>query len=105
MLKLDKTKFKVIEKRLQKHLKDIGFLSKYQSGFRKAKSAHSDWFRLSQKVMESFKRFKHVIASIFDAEKPPNNNVWHHGLRYNIFRHGLPCIDFASIGKNTLCFK
>ena len=31
---------RVIEKRLRKHLEDTGFLSKYQSGFRKAKSTN-----------------------------------------------------------------
>ena len=46
----------VIEKRLRKHLENTGFLSKYQSDFRKAKSTNSHLFLLSQTVMESFNR-------------------------------------------------
>ena len=79
----------VIEKRLQKHLKDTGFLSKYRSGFRKAKSTNDHLFCLSQTVMESFNRGEQVIVSFLDVEKA-FDNVWHNGLRYKIFQLGLP---------------
>ena len=79
----------VIEKRLRKHLEDTGFLSKYQSGFRNAKSTNDHLFRLSQTVMESFNRGEQVIASFLDVEKA-FDNVWHNGLRYKIFQLGLP---------------
>ena len=54
---------RVIEKRLRKHLEDTGFLSKYQSGFRKTKSTHVHLLSLSQDIMESFNRGEQVIAS------------------------------------------
>ena len=61
---------RVIEKRLRKHLEDTGFLSKYQSAFRKAKSTNDHLFRPSQTVMESSNRGEQVITSFLDAEKP-----------------------------------
>ena len=77
-----------IEKRLPKHLEDTSFLSKYQLGFRKAKSTN-DLFRLSQTVIKSFNTGEHVIVSFFDAEKA-FGNVWHNGLRYKTFQLELP---------------
>ena len=71
----------VIEKRLQKHLEDNGFFSKYQSGFRKSESTNDYLFHLSQTIMESFNRGECVIAAILDVEKA-FDNVWHNGLRY-----------------------
>ena len=70
----------VIEKRLRKHLEDNGFFSKYQSGFRKSKSANDHLFRLSQTIMKSFNQWEHVIAAFLDVEKA-YDNVWHNGLR------------------------
>ena len=67
---------RVIENRLQKHLEDNGFFSKYQSGFRKSKSTNDHVFRLSQTIMESFNRAEHVIAAFLDVEKA-FDNVWH----------------------------
>ena len=61
---------RVIEKRLQKHIEDTGFLSKHQSGFRKAKSTNDHLFCLLQAVMESFNKGEQVITSFFDTEKP-----------------------------------
>ena len=66
---------RVIEKRLRKHLEDTGFLSKCQSGFRKAKSTSNHLFRLSQTVMESVNRGEQVMASFLDVEKA-FDNVW-----------------------------
>ena len=43
----------VIEQRLRSYLEDIGFINKYQSGFRQNKSTDDHLFRLSQSVMES----------------------------------------------------
>ena len=80
---------RVIEKRLRKRLEDTGFLSKYQSGFKKAKSTNDHLFLLSQTVMESFSRGEQVIASFLDVGKA-FDNVWHNGLRYKIFQLGLP---------------
>ena len=80
---------RVIEKRLRKHLKDNGLFSKYQSGFKKFKSTNDHLFRLSQTMMESFKRGEHVIAAFLDVEKA-FNNVWHNGIRYNIYQLDLP---------------
>ena len=79
---------RVIEKRLQKHLEDNGFFSKYQSGFRKSKSTNGHLFRLSQTMMESFNRGEHVIAAFLDVEKA-FDNVWHNGLRYKIYQLDL----------------
>ena len=79
----------VIEKRLRKHLEDIGFFSKYQSGFRKSKSTNDHFFRLSQTIMESFNQGEHVIVAFLDVEKA-FDNVWHNGLRYKIYQLDLP---------------
>ena len=50
----------VIEQRLRSYPEDIGFINKYQSGFRQNKSTDDYLFRLSQSVMESFNRGEHV---------------------------------------------
>ena len=80
---------RVIEKRLRKHLEDTGFLNKYQSGFRKAKSTNDHLVRLSQTVLKNFNRDGQVIASFLDVEKA-FDNVCHNGLRYKVFQLGLP---------------
>ena len=81
---------RVIEQRLRCYLgEDIGFINKYQSGFRQAKSTDDHLFRLSQSVMESFNRRKHVVAAFLDVGKA-FGNVWHNGLRYKIFMLDLP---------------
>ena len=46
----------MIKQRLRSYLEDIGFIKKYQSGFRQNKSTDDHLFRLSQSVMESFNR-------------------------------------------------
>ena len=74
----------VIEQRLRSYLEDIGFINKYQSGFRQNKSVDDHLFRLSQSVMESFNRGEHVVAAFLKVEKA-FDNVWHNGLRYKIF--------------------
>ena len=79
----------VIEQRLRCYLEDIGFINKYQSGFRQAKSTDDHLFRLSQSVMESFNRREHIVAVFLDIEKA-FDNVWHNGLRYKIFMLDLP---------------
>ena len=80
---------RVIEQRLHSYLEDIGFINKYQSGFRQNKSTDDHLFRLSQSVMESFNRREHVVAAFLDVEKA-FDNVWHNGLRYKIFMLDLP---------------
>ena len=80
---------RVIEQRLRSHLEHIGFISKHQSGFRRAKSIDDHLFRLSQSIMESFNRGELVVAAFLDVEKV-FDNVWHNGLRYKIFQLDLP---------------
>ena len=80
---------RVIEQQLRCYLEDIGFINKYQSGFRQNKSTDDHLFRLSQSVMESFNRREHVVAAFLDVEKA-FDNVWHNGLRYKIFMLDLP---------------
>ena len=80
---------RVIEQRLHSCLEDIGFINKYQSGFRQNKSTDDHLFRLSQSVMESFNRGEHVVAAFLDVEKA-FDNVWHNGLRYKSFMLDLP---------------
>ena len=58
---------RVIEQRLRSYLEDIGFINKYQSGFRQNKSTDDHLFRLSQSVMESFNRREHVVAAFLDV--------------------------------------
>ena len=79
----------VIEQRLRSYLEDTGFLNKYQSGFRQAKSTDDHLFRLSQSVMENFNRREHVVAAFLDVKKA-FDNVWHSGLGYKIFMLDLP---------------
>ena len=67
---------RVIEQRLRFYLEHIGFINKHQSGFRKAKSTDDYLFRLSQSIMESFKREEHVVAAFLDVEKVVDS-VWH----------------------------
>ena len=79
-----------IEERLRSvYLEDIGFINKYQSGFRQNKFSDDHLFRLSLSVMESFNRVEHVVAAFLDVEKA-FDNVWHNGLRYKIFMLDLP---------------
>ena len=80
---------RVIEQRLHSYLKEVGFINKYQSGFRQNKSTDDHLFRLSQSVMESFNRGKHVVAAFLNIKKAVDN-VWHNGLRYKIFMLDLP---------------
>ena len=80
---------RVIEQRLRSYLEDIGFINKYQTGFRQNKSTDDHFFRLSKPVMESFKKGEHVVAAFLDVEKA-FDNVWHNGLRYKIFMVDLP---------------
>ena len=80
---------RVIEQRLRSYLEDIGFINKYQSGFRQNKSTDDHLFRLSKSVMESFNRGEHVVAAFLDVEKA-FDNLWHNGLRYKIFILDLP---------------
>ena len=79
----------VIKQRLHSYLDDIGFINKYQSGFRQNKSTDDHLFRFSQSVMESFKRGEHVVAAFLDVEKA-FKKVWHNELRYKIFMLVLP---------------
>ena len=80
---------RVIEQRLPSYLEDIGFINKYQSGFKQGKSTDDHLFRLSQSVLESFNRGQHSVAAFLDVEKA-FDNVWHNGLRYKIFMLDLP---------------
>ena len=79
----------MIKQRLSSYPEDIGFINKYQTGFRQNKSTDDHLFRLSQSVMESFHRGEHVVAAFLDVEKA-FDNVWHNGLRYKIFMLDLP---------------
>ena len=60
---------RVIEQKLCSYLEDIGFINKYQSDFRQAKSIDDHLFRLSQSIMESFNRREDVVAAFLDIEK------------------------------------
>ena len=80
----------VIEQRLRSYPDNIGFINKYQSGFRQNESTDDHLLRLSQSVMESFNRGEeHVVAAFLDLEKA-FDNVWYNGLRYKIFMLDLP---------------
>ena len=79
----------VIIQRLYSYLEDKGYINRYQSGFRQAKSTDDHLFRLSQSVIESFNRGEHVVAAFLDIKKA-FDNVWHSGLGYRIFMLYLP---------------
>ena len=80
---------RLIKQHLRKHLEDNGFFCKYQSGFRKSKSTNDHLFHLSLTIMESFNQGGHVIAAFLDVKKA-FDNVWHNGLRYEIYQLDLP---------------
>ena len=80
---------RVIELRLCSYLEVIGFINKYQPGFRQNKSTDDHLFRLSQSVMESFNRGEHVVDAFLDVEKA-FDNVLCNGLRYKIYMLDLP---------------
>ena len=79
----------VIEQKLHSCLEYIGFINKYQSGFRQNKSTNDHLFRLSQSNMESFNWGEHIVAAFLDVDKA-FDNVWQNGLRYKIFILDLP---------------
>ena len=79
----------MIEQRLCSYLEDIGFINKYQSGFRQNMSTDDHLFRLSESVVESFNRREHAVAAFLDIEKAFDND-WHNALRYKIFMLDLP---------------
>ena len=79
----------VTEQRRRFYLEDIGFINKYQSGFRQRKSTDDHLLRLSQSVMERFNRGEHVVAAFLDVQKA-FDNVWPNGLRYKISMLDLP---------------
>ena len=79
----------MIEQRRLSYLEGIGFINKYQSGFRQNKSTDDHLFRLSQSVMECFNRGEYVVTAFLDVEKA-FDNVWHNGLGYKIFMLDLP---------------
>ena len=60
---------RVIEQRLRSHLEQMGFISKHQPGFRRAKSSDHHLFRPSQSIMESFNRGEHVVAAFLTSKK------------------------------------
>ena len=70
-------------------IEDIGFIKKYQSGFRQNKSTDDHPFMLSQSVMESFNWGEHVVAAFLDVEEA-FDNVWHNGLRSK-----FSCLTFS----------
>ena len=80
---------RVIEQRLRSYLEDMGFINKYQSGFRQNKSTAVHLFRLSLPVVESFNRGEHVVTAFLDIEKA-FENFCHNGLRYKLFMFDLP---------------
>ena len=53
------------------------------------KSTDNHLFGLSQSAMESFNRGEYVAAAFPDVEKA-FDNVWHNGLRYQIFMLDRP---------------
>ena len=59
----------VIEQRLRSYLEDIGFINKYQLGFRQNNSTVDHLFRLPQSIMGSFNRGERVVAAFLVIEK------------------------------------
>ena len=79
----------VIEQRLHSYPEDTGFINKYQSGFRQAKSTDDHLFRLSQSVMESFNRREHVVLCFLTSKKL-STMFGTMDSRYKIFMLDLP---------------
>ena len=77
-----------------------GFLSKYQSGFRKSKSTNDHLFHLSQTIMESFNLGEHVIETFLDVCQVENKtksreNKSHNILQVQICNKGRTCFIFV----------
>ena len=71
----------VIEQSLRSYLQNIGFIHKYQSGFRQNRSTGDHLFKLSQFVMERFNREEDVMAVFVDVGKA-FRNFWQNGFKY-----------------------
>ena len=59
----------LIKGRLRSYVEDIGFINKYQLGFRQKNSTNDHLFKLCQSVMGSFNRGEHVVAVFLDVKK------------------------------------
>ena len=80
----------VVEQGPRSHEEDIGFINKYQSGFRQSKSTGDHLFRLSLSVTESFNRREENMWWLHSLIRKAFENVWHNRLRYKIFSLDLP---------------
>ena len=69
-------------------LQDKGFLNAHQAGFRKKRSTQEHLFRLSQDVLNSFKKRKCTLGLFLDV-KAAFDSVWRNGLKYKINKIGL----------------
>ena len=70
-------------------LQNKGFLNAYQAGFRKKRSTQEHLFRLSQDILNSFKKRECTLALFLDI-RATFDSVWTNGLKYKINKIGLP---------------
>lgn len=80
---------RIICDQLIKILDEKGFLSKQQAGFRKGHSTHEHLFKLSQDIMNGFKKKECTLAVFLDVASA-FDAVWTNGLKYKLQKIGLP---------------
>ena len=88
---------RIIQRRLNKFLKDNDLLVKWQSGFRSHRQTHDNLIYLIQKTREQFNLQNKVVSVFFDIESA-FDKVWHEGLLFKLVKIGLPIylIEFLS---------
>ena len=80
---------RIICDQLIKILDEKGFFCKQQAGFRKGHSTHEHLFKLSQDIMNGFKR-KECTLSVFLDVASAFDAVWTNGLKLKLQQIGLP---------------
>ena len=76
---LCKTMERMVNDRLTWHLESNGFITAYQSGFRKGRSTLDQLIRLETYVRDAFIKRQHVVAIFFDLEKA-YDTTWKYGI-------------------------
>ena len=69
-------------------LQEKGFLNRHQAGFTKKRSTQEHLFRLSQNILNGFKKRECTLALFLDV-KAAFDSVWKCGLKHKINKIGL----------------
>ena len=85
---LCKTMERIINTRLVWFREKNNILTKYQSGFRKGRTATDQLIRLESFIRDSFLKGNHVVSVFFDLEKA-YDTVWKYGVTRDLHKIGL----------------